>query len=211
MFAADRINTVNPALMNKAVFIDKDGTLIPDIPYNVQPGLITLENGVVEGLKLLARHGYMLVIISNQAGVARGYFSEAALQPVKEKISGLLRQEGITLHGFYYCPHHPEGKVELYTLNCSCRKPAPGLILRAAADLQINLQASWMVGDILHDVEAGNRAGCRTVLINNGNETEWTGGAYRTPHIIAAGVAEAAALICMGSPAKQEPYEKQLV
>ena len=197
--------------MNKAVFIDKDGTLIPDIPYNVQPELITLERGVTEGLQLLVGQGYLVVIISNQSGVARGYFKEDALQPVKEKITALLQQEGISLQGFYYCPHHPEGKVVLYALDCHCRKPAPGLILQAAADLDIDLHASWMIGDILNDVEAGNRAGCHTVLINNGNETEWNSGAYRAPHIIAASVAEAAALICKGSTAKQEPHGKELV
>ena len=197
--------------MNKAVFLDKDGTLVPDIPYNVQPQLITLEKGVTEGLQLLARNGYLLVIISNQSGVARGYFQEADLQPVKEKIIALLRQEGIPLHGLYYCPHHPEGSVEPYARECNCRKPAPGLILRAAAELQIDLSASWMVGDILHDVEAGNRAGCRTVLINNGNETEWVSGVYRKPYFVAADVREAAALLCMDSPAKPEPHEKKLV
>ena len=190
--------------MNKAIFIDKDGTLIPDIPYNVQPDLITLQKGVVEGLKIFARSGYLLVIISNQSGVARGYFDEAALQPVKEKITDLLAKEGIPLHGFYYCPHHPQGKLAAYAVECDCRKPAPGMILEAARTLQIDLAASWMIGDILNDAEAGNRAGCRTVLINNGNETGWVSGEWRKPDLVTGDVWEAALLICT----KQGPKGK---
>lgn len=193
--------------MNKAVFIDKDGTLIPDIPYNVQPDLITLEKRVAEGLRIFARSGYLLVIISNQSGVAREYFEEAALQPVKEKITDLLEKEGITLHGFYYCPHHPQGKLAGYAVECSCRKPAPGMILEAAKALQIDLAASWMIGDILNDVEAGNRAGCRTVLINNGNETEWVNGEWRKPTLFTGDVWEAALLICTTQGAKGKEYE----
>ena len=193
--------------MNKAVFIDKDGTLIPDIPYNVQPDLITLEKRVAEGLRIFARSGYLLVIISNQSGVARGYFEEAALLPVKEKITDLLEKEDITLHGFYYCPHHPQGKLAGYAVECSCRKPAPGMILEAAKELQIDLAASWMIGDILNDVEAGNRAGCRTVLINNGNETGWVNGEWRKPTLLTGDVWEAALLICTTQGAKEKEHE----
>lgn len=190
--------------MNKAVFIDKDGTLIRDVPYNVQPGLIVLEEGVIEGLHMLSRAGYLIVIISNQSGVARGYFEEAALVQVKEKIIELLKREGIALDGFYYCPHHPAGNTAPYAVDCSCRKPAPGMILQAAKELGIDTCASWMIGDILHDVEAGNRAGCHTVLINNGNETEWVAGTWRKPDVVAANVQEAAALICQSAAAKAE-------
>ena len=182
--------------MKKAIFIDKDGTLIRDVPYNVQPHLVVLEQGVIQGLQLLSRAGYLIVIISNQSGVARGYFEEPALVQVKETITELLKKEGIVLDGFYYCPHHPAGKVAPYAVDCSCRKPAPGMILEAARELKVDTRTSWMIGDILHDVEAGNRAGCRTVLINNGNETEWIGGAWRKPDFITAGVWEAADLIC---------------
>src|SRR5687767_8859310 len=159
--------------MKKAVFIDKDGTLIPDLPYNVDTSLITLQEGAVEGLKLLQSAGFLLIIISNQAGVAYGYFKEADVLSVEEKLKELLSPEGVSLDGFFYCPHHPEGKVEAYSIKCSCRKPEAGMILKAAETFSIDLSRSWMIGDILNDVEAGHNAGCRSILIDNGNETEW--------------------------------------
>ena len=178
--------------MNKAVFIDKDGTLIPDIPYNTDPSLIELEENAIEGLRELKIQGFLLVIVSNQAGVAKGYFEEDALGAVELKIKALLAEKGIRLDGFYYCPHHPEGNVKTYTVDCNCRKPKPGMIERAARELNIDLSKSWMMGVILNDVEAGNRAGCKTVLIENGNETEWIKGEFRTPDFTVKSINEAA-------------------
>jgi histidinol-phosphate phosphatase family protein len=175
-----------------AIFLDKDGTLVEDRPYNVDPALIQLQGGAVEGLRLLRRAGYRLIVISNQSGVARGYFPESALVAVERRLRELLAAAGIGLDGFYYCPHHPDGSVERYTRICRCRKPAPGLIEQAAADHDVDLASSWFVGDILDDVEAGRRAGCRTVLIDNGNETEWRHGALRRPDLVAPDLAAAA-------------------
>ncbi len=177
---------------NKAVFIDKDGTLIPDIPYNVNPDLITISDEVIQGLQLLQSAGYLLIIISNQSGVARGYFPIEALKDVEEKITELLSEHKIKITDFYFCPHYTEGAVKEYVLNCNCRKPKPGLILRACKDHNIDAANSWMIGDILNDVEAGNRAGCKTVLLDNGNETEWTMGDIRTPTFLATGFLRAA-------------------
>jgi D-glycero-D-manno-heptose 1,7-bisphosphate phosphatase len=180
----------------KAVFLDKDGTLIKDVPYNVNPDLITLLPSVIEGLQQLSNQGYLLVVVTNQAGVARGYFTEQHLPAVKNKVEALLAEHGLTLHGFYYCPNHPEGTVEPYNVACNYRKPMPGMLLQAATDLDIDLHQSWMVGDILHDVEAGNRAGCRTVLINNGGETEWIkDNPYREPVYLCSDLTEAAQYI----------------
>jgi len=176
-------------MQKKAVFIDKDGTLIPDIPYNVDPEKITLCTGAAEGLKLLSRHGYACIIVSNQPGIALGKFGEKELDAVKAKIAYLLQQHGIPLSGFYYCPHHPSKS------SCACRKPMPGLLLRALEDHHLDTQQCWMIGDILHDVEAGNRAGCKTILIDNGNETEWEKGAYRKPDYIAKDLKTAACLM----------------
>jgi D,D-heptose 1,7-bisphosphate phosphatase len=178
--------------LKKAIFIDKDGTLIPDIPYNVDPDLIVLEKCVGEGLRLLQGEGYELIIISNQSGVALGRFKESRLDAVRERIALLLRCEGIQLSGFYYCPHHPQGIIKKYAINCNCRKPGQGMLLAAAKDLGIDLAASWMIGDILNDVEAGNKAGCRTILIDNGNETEWDLGAGRRPYFVAQDIRQAA-------------------
>ncbi|HYH16049.1 MAG TPA: HAD family hydrolase [Flavisolibacter sp.] len=197
--------------MNKAVFLDKDGTLIPDIPYNVNPDLITLEEGVVEGLQLLKEQGYLLVIVSNQSGVAKGIFKEDALQPVQHKIEMLLAQYHVSINGFYYCPHFPNTGLELYARSCDCRKPEPGLLLKASMDLHIDLSQSWMVGDILNDVEAGKRAGCKAILIDNGNETEWLLNEQRTPDFKAATITEAAQYIVMSSIHKEWSNEKRLV
>ncbi|HEX8676435.1 MAG TPA: HAD family hydrolase [Segetibacter sp.] len=179
----------------KAIFLDKDGTLIPDVPYNVNPDFISLQKGVVEGLKLLKDHGYVFAVISNQAGVARGYFKFDDLEKVKEKLNLLLNQEGIQIEGYYFCPHHPLGKVPEYSIACSCRKPEPGMILKAARDLEIDTQKSWMIGDILNDVEAGNKAGCKTILLDIGNETEWVEGLFRKPTFVAFDFLQAARFI----------------
>lgn len=150
----------------KAVFLDKDGTIIPDFPYNVDTSKTMLAEGVVEGLQLLQSNGYLLVIVSNQDGLAYGYYTLEEVQSLKETLSSLCLKMGIYLDGFYYCPHHPES-------DCKCRKPEPGLLYKAAGDMDIDLSESWMIGDIVKDMEAGNRAGCKTVLIDNGTEPEW--------------------------------------
>lgn len=181
--------------MNKAVFIDKDGTLINDVPYNVDTSLIEFTNGAIEGLQWLSRHGYLLIIISNQSGIAFNYFVADDVLKVKNYICSYLLSHGITLNGFYYCPHHPEGKNKSFAIHCDCRKPLPGLIIKAAEEQKIDLAASWMIGDILNDVEAGNRAGCRTVLINNANETEWILNKYRNPDYKAKDLSDAATYI----------------
>jgi D,D-heptose 1,7-bisphosphate phosphatase len=181
--------------MNKAVFIDKDGTLIHDVPYNARPELVVLKDGTVEGLQKLQRAGYMLVVITNQSGIAYGYFNEEDFEGVKNKLSEILNTSGVTLDGIFYCPHHPRGVIDRYSVPCDCRKPGPGMIVQAATRLNIDLSRSWMIGDILNDVEAGNQAGCRTVLLNNGNETEWIMADNRKPTVMAGDLDEAASLI----------------
>lgn len=184
-------------MKQRAVFLDKDGTLVVDRPYNVNPGLMRLEDGVGEALSQLKQAGYQLIVVSNQSGVARGYFREDELRPVETRLREMIRsQAGIELDGFYYCPHHPNGSILDYARECDCRKPQPGMLLQAAADLRIDLSQSWMVGDILHDVEAGKRAGCRTVLVDNGHETEWQmDSTWRIADFTAATIAEAARVI----------------
>lgn len=179
-----------------AIFLDKDGTLIQDIPYNVDPSRIEWMPGALAGLQQLQSAGYRLIVVSNQSGVARGFFPEVALQAVAAELQQRLAQADLVLTGFYYCPHHPEGVIEPYRKDCTCRKPAPGLILRAAAEHHIDLQRSWMIGDILHDVEAGRRVGCQTVLLDNGHETEWNLSPLRSPHMVASTLQDAAQQIC---------------
>jgi histidinol-phosphate phosphatase family protein len=183
------------ALIGATVFLDKDGTLIEDVPYNVDPDRISLTEGAADGLRALNAAGYRLVVVSNQSGVARGYFVESALDAVERRLRDLLGGAGVPLTGFYTCPHHPDGCIARYSIACGCRKPAPGLLERAARDHGISLAHSWLVGDILHDIEAGRRAGCRTVLLDVGHETEWEQTPLRIPDFTAANLAEAARLI----------------
>jgi histidinol-phosphate phosphatase family protein len=178
-----------------AVFLDKDGTLIVDVPYNVAPERIRLTDGAVEGLRALHVAGYALVVVSNQSGVARGIFEEAKLGAVEARLRELFEAAGVPLAGFYYCPHHPDGVVGPYAVACGCRKPAPGMIEQAAREHGIDLARSWLVGDILHDVEAGRRAGCRTILLDVGHETEWELTPLRTPDFTAVDLAAAARVI----------------
>lgn len=169
----------------RAVFVDKDGTLVHDVPYNVDPERIALTSGAAEGVASLVDNGYRIFVVSNQPGAGLGMFPEEALHDVELRLGTLLHGK---LHGFYYCPHIPDA-------GCRCRKPSPGLLLRAAREHGVDLLRSWMVGDILDDVEAGRRAGCRTILIDNGNETEWLLTPQRRPDCIAADLPQAAALI----------------
>lgn len=176
--------------MNKAIFIDKDGTLVEDVPYNIDPVFLRFEKYALQSLFLLQQHGFDVIIISNQPGISLGYFEENDLKKLEEKIKEMLLKSNVKLKGFYYCPHAPEE-------NCDCRKPKPGLILKAAKDMEIDLSQSWMIGDILNDVEAGRRSNCKTILIDNGNETEWVSNSYRIPHYMAKHLKEAAEFILL--------------
>ncbi len=167
--------------MNKAVFIDRDGTLIKDVPYNKDKALIEFLPQAIEALTQFKRNNYLLIIISNQSGIAKGFFTVDELDEMHTAIKQILAYYNVFLKDIYYCPHHSEGKIEQYTIECNCRKPKPGLILQAAQKHDIDLSNSWMVGDILNDVEAGNTAGCKTILFDNGNETEWILNEKRTP------------------------------
>lgn len=187
-------------MKNRAVFLDKDGTLIEDIPYNVDPAKIRLVPDAGEGLRALHAAGYRLIVVSNQSGIARGYFSEPALTAVADRLSELLADQGVPLAGFYYCPHHPHGVDPTYAVFCDCRKPEPGLILRAARDHDVDPTQSWLIGDILDDVEAGRRAGCQTILIDDGHETEWTFNHERLPHHVAANLVVAARIVTALDP-----------
>lgn len=173
----------------KTVFIDKDGTLIHDVPYNVDPKNVQLTMGAGRALRRMKNAGYQLIVISNQSGIARGLFEEKHLLPVNWQIQTLLAPYSVKVDAFYYCPHGPDD-------GCECRKPMPGMILRAARDHAVEPQISWMIGDILNDVEAGNRAGCRTIHLDNGNETEWIRSDYRQPLYTVRDLAEAADIIC---------------
>lgn len=169
--------------MRGAVFFDKDGTLVEDLPYNVDPRQIRLRQGAAMAVRRLSRAGFAVAIVTNQSGVAHGHFSEAELAAVAEHLCTAVGPLALKRGRFFYCPHHPEGTMVPYNRRCRCRKPRPGLLVRAARRLRVRLKDCWMVGDILDDVETGRRAGCRAVLVDHGSETEWRRGRYRMPDV----------------------------
>lgn len=154
-------------LLTKAAFLDKDGTIMEDIPYNSDPKLFAFSPGVVEGLLLLANSGFRLVIISNQSGVARGLFDFSALGPMEARLREMFTTEGLELAGVYWCPHFPGAVHPQFGVACGCRKPAPGMLLAAAQELSLDRQASWMIGDRDADVQAAHKAGCHSAFLNN--------------------------------------------
>lgn len=177
----------------RAVFLDKDGTLVHDVPYNVDPARVDLLPNVGPALRALQDAGYLLIVVSNQPGVALGRFASSALRAVESRLDELLAPYGVIITAYGWCPHHPNGRGSM--LACTCRKPRPGLLLDAASVHDVALQRSWMIGDILDDVEAGSRAGCRTILVDRGGETRWRGGRLRTPNAIVYDIADAASIV----------------
>lgn len=167
----------------RALFLDRDGTLVHPRHYPTRPEELRIFEGVAPVLQRFQRQGWLIVLITNQSAVARGYLSEGELGYLHACVAADLGQQGVRLDAVYYCPHHPEGSVAPYNVACDCRKPAPGMLLRAARELGIDLERSWFVGDILDDVEAGRRAGCRTALVDLGTEAA-PDAPLRTPHVV---------------------------
>jgi D,D-heptose 1,7-bisphosphate phosphatase len=152
-------------MANKAVFLDRDHTLIEDPGYLSDPASVKLLPGVDLALKSLAAGGFKTVVATNQSGVARGLLTEETVGHIHAELRRQLADKGAHLDAIYYCPYHPEGTVEAYARDSEFRKPQPGMLLKAAQELDIDLVASWMVGDSALDVEAGQRAGCRTIRL----------------------------------------------
>ena len=181
-------------MKHRALFLDRDGTLVQPRHYPSRPEDLVLFDAVGPELRALQRAGLRLVVITNQSGIARGYFGEADLRRMHDHLAGELARFGVRLDGVYHCPHHPDGVVPELARRCDCRKPQPGMLLRAAADLDLDLARSWFVGDILDDVEAGNRAGCRTILVDLGTEPP-PDRPLRRPHYVARGTCHALRIV----------------
>jgi D-glycero-D-manno-heptose 1,7-bisphosphate phosphatase len=178
-----------------AVFLDRDGTIIEDTGYIGDPDRVRLLPGAAAAIRRLARAGHLVVVVSNQSGVARGLFDEKALSRVHARVEALLRTQGASLDGAYYCPYldGADAVVTQYRRDSELRKPKPGMLLQAARELGIDLSRSWMIGDSPADIEAGARAGCSTVLLcPNGSSAA---AIDVTPTHTAADLPEAAALI----------------
>jgi D-glycero-D-manno-heptose 1,7-bisphosphate phosphatase len=155
--------------MRPAVFVDRDGTLIEDVDYLSDLNQVVLFPWTVDALRLLARAGFLTVVITNQSAVARGIVTEDFVRQTHEYLNARLASGGARVDAFYFCPHHPEATVERYRARCRCRKPEPGMVEDAARDLSIDLSASWVVGDRWIDVATGNAAGVRALLVKSGH------------------------------------------
>jgi histidinol-phosphate phosphatase family protein len=180
---------------NVAVFLDRDGTICEEVGYLNSPEQIRLIPGAGEAIRLLNEHGLKAVVITNQSGVARGLFSEERLGEIHRELSRQIRGAGAFLDKIYFCPHHPTEGMGPHRRICGCRKPASGLILRAAAELDLDLGRSYCVGDRLADLECGRRVGAKGVLVLTGYGQEENssvgGGPGRHPFSVAAGLREA--------------------
>ena len=152
-------------MSNKAIFLDRDNTIIEDPGYINNPDQVKLLEGVIEPLSELKAMGYKLVVVSNQSAVARGIVTEEALGQIHKRLEQLLAEKGVLLDRIYYCPYYIDGVIPKYRKDSDWRKPNPGMLLAAGKDMDINLPESWMVGDSPSDIEAGARAGCKTIML----------------------------------------------
>lgn len=161
--------------MKRAVFLDRDG-VINEMVYHPEFGTVdspanpdefVMLTGVSDAVKRINKMGFLTVVISNQPGVAKGKMTASLLQATMAKMESQLTAEDAALDAIYYCMHHPQAKLEAYRVKCQCRKPRPGLLLRAASELNIDLQTSYFIGDGITDVVAGGSVDCRTILVNS--------------------------------------------
>lgn len=152
----------------KACFLDRDGVLIKEVNYLSKPEQISFYSDTFSALRLLQKNGYKIFIITNQSGIARGYFPESTVKLIHNEINKQLQEHGLTINGYYYCPHYPESNVKKYSKDCNCRKPKPGLILKAAKEHSIDLTKSFFIGDKPSDLYAAKNAGCFSILVETG-------------------------------------------
>ena len=171
------VQAKNLANKQKAIFLDRDGTINKYVGFLRKEEEFELLSGVAEAVKKINKSGYLAVVVTNQPVIARGEVTFEGLETIHNKMETLLGKEGAYLDGIYFCPHHPhsgyEGEVKELKIDCDCRKPKPGMMLKAAEDLNIDLNQSYMVGDGENDIKAGKAAGCKTVLLNT--ECEYYG------------------------------------
>lgn len=165
-----RIKARNFRKLQKAIFLDRDGTINRYVGFLRSPDDFELLPGVAEAIKFINDSGYLAIVVTNQPVIARGEVTVPQLTNIHNKMETLLGLKGAYINGLYYCPHHPDsgfaGEIKSLKIDCDCRKPKPGLIFQAARDFNIDLENSWMIGDSNQDIEAGNAAGCKTILLN---------------------------------------------
>ena len=155
--------------MNRAAFLDRDGVITREPPYYAHKvSQLKLISKATSAIRRLNEKGFVVIIASNQAGIARGYYREEDAARFNQAMKERLAKRGAHIDAIYYCPHHPEARVARYQLDCDCRKPKPGMLIKAEKELDIDLRQSFVVGDKLSDIEAGKKVGCRTVLVKTG-------------------------------------------
>lgn len=169
-------------IMNKAVFLDRDGTVTEEVGYLTDIGMLRMIPGAGSAIKKLNQSGIKVILVTNQSGVARGYFPESLVHEAHGRLVRMLGAEGARLDGIYYCPHHPTAGNSKYTLICDCRKPGTGLLERAAKDHDIDLGRSYVVGDKWSDVEMAHRVSARAVMVKTGFAPDDPGNA-RPAHV----------------------------
>ena len=181
--------------MNKAVFLDRDGTVNEEVGYLDDLSKLRLLSGADRAIKRLNEAGFKVVLVTNQSGVARGYFPESLVHDAHALLSTMLESEGARIDAVYYCPHHPKAGNSRYTIDCECRKPKTGLIDRAVKELAIDRKHSYMAGDKWSDVELGQRAGLQTILVKSGFAPDDEGNKRseetRDPDFVAQSLSEA--------------------
>lgn len=186
-------------MKQRAVFIDRDGTISEEVGYINHVSRFRLFPYSAAALKQLHENGYLAILVTNQAGVARGYFSEKMVQSIHKRMTEELEASGEALDAIYYCAHHPSVGEAPYRLDCDCRKPKPGLLLRAARDYDIDLVNSWMVGDRYSDIELAANAGVKSALVLSGyGRGEWEhqrDNWSRQPDLVAENLLAAVSLI----------------
>jgi len=188
--------------VNKAALLDRDGTLIRDGGYICDFKQVEFFPFAAAAVRRLNQAGYLVIVVSNQSAVARGMCSEEQVRFLHQELQAHFAAQGAAIAAFYYCPFLADGPLAAYRRESPLRKPAPGMLLQAAADFAIDLGASYMIGDKVDDIEAGRRAGCRTVLVRTGcgneSESRFAGGGFRPDHIV-DDLAAAAAVIAPGA------------
>ena len=156
----------------RAVFLDRDGTINVEKEYLHRAEEFAFIPGAPEAIRLLKEAGFLVVVVTNQSGVGRGYYDEEAVHRLHRFMDGELARHGASVDAYYLCPHHPLHGIGEYRRECGCRKPLPGMLLEAARDFDIDLAASYIVGDKAADVKAGRAAGCRPLLVSTGYVVE---------------------------------------
>ena len=152
----------------RAVFLDRDGTINTEVGYLNHPDQLELIPRSALAIKLLNEAGFKTVVITNQAGIAKGFLQEDLLPEIHQRLSLLLDKEGARLDGFYYCPHHPEASLEQYRIDCQCRKPLPGMVLQAVRELDVDITRSYVIGDKSCDIALAHNVGAKAIMVLTG-------------------------------------------